>query len=72
MYFFLDSINYYKDIIGMSLNEDCLLNYLQKPDELSYTTEILKLNNKLLEKEFIMKLVFNKIKVSKFVNSKEV
>ena len=56
----------------MSLNEDCLLNYLQKPDELSYTTEILKLNNKLLEKEFIMKLVFNKIKVSKIVNSKEV
>ena len=39
----------------MSLNEDCLINYLQKPDELAYTTEILKLNNKLLEREFIKK-----------------
>ena len=56
----------------MSLNEDCLLNYLQKPDELAYTTEILKLNNKILEKEFIMKPFFNKIDISIFINNKEV
>ncbi|MCD8377680.1 MAG: hypothetical protein LUB59_02700 [Candidatus Gastranaerophilales bacterium] len=54
----------------MSLNEDCLLNYLLKPDELAYTTEILKLNNKILEKEFIIKPVFNKIDVSMSVNKR--
>lgn len=39
----------------MNINEKCLLRYLQYPDELSYTTEILKLNNKILEQKFIMK-----------------
>ena len=39
----------------MNLHEECLLNYLKKPDELSYSTEILKLNNFILEKQFIMK-----------------
>jgi hypothetical protein len=38
-----------------NINEKCLLRYLQYPDELSYTTEILKLNNKILEQKFIMK-----------------
>ncbi len=39
----------------MNLHEECLLNYLKKPDELSYSTEILKLNNFILEKQFIIK-----------------
>ncbi len=46
----------------MSLNEDCLINYLQKPDELAYTTEILKLNNKLMEREFIRNQFSGKIR----------
>ena len=45
----------------MSVNEDCLIKYLQKPDELAYTTEILKLNNKLMEREFVKKHIFGKI-----------
>lgn len=56
----------------MSINEDCLINYLQRPDELAYTTEILKLNNKMMEKEFIIKPVFNKINLSLFLKNKEV
>ncbi len=39
----------------MNLHEQCLLRYLQKPDELSYSTEILKLNNFILEKRFLIK-----------------
>jgi hypothetical protein len=39
----------------MNINEKCLLRYLQYPDELSYTVEILKLNNKILEQKFIMR-----------------
>ena len=39
----------------MNLHEQCLLRYLQNPDELSYTTEILKLNNFILEKQFLVK-----------------
>ena len=39
----------------MNTNEQCLLRYLQYPDELSYTTEILKLNNKIMEQKFITK-----------------
>ena len=39
----------------MNINEQCLLRYLQYPDELSYTTEILKLNNKIMEQKFITK-----------------
>ena len=40
---------------NMNLHEQCLLRYLQNPDELSYSTEILKLNNFILEKQFILK-----------------
>ena len=47
----------------MSLHEDCLINYLLKPDELAYTTEILKLNNKLLEREFIKNNISAKINI---------
>lgn len=39
----------------MNLHEQCLLRYLQNPDELAYSTEILKLNNYILEKHFILK-----------------
>ncbi len=39
----------------MNLHEKCLLRYLTHPDELSYATEILKLNNKILEQKFIVK-----------------
>ena len=39
----------------MNLHEQCLLRYLQIPEELSYSTEILKLNNFILEKQFIVK-----------------
>ena len=39
----------------MNLHEQCLLHYLKNPDELSYSTEILKLNNFILEKRFIVK-----------------
>lgn len=39
----------------MNLHEECLLRYLKSPDELSYSTEILKLNNFILEKHFLMK-----------------
>ncbi len=49
----------------MNLNEKCLLNYLKHPDELAYTTEILKLNNRIMEEKFVLKnilanlLIFN-------------
>lgn len=39
----------------MNLHEQCLLRYLKCPDELSHSTEILKLNNFILEKRFIIK-----------------
>ena len=39
----------------MNLHEQCLLRYLKNPDELSYSTEILKLHNFILEKRFIVK-----------------
>ncbi len=39
----------------MNLHEQCLLRYLTHPDELSYVTEILKLNNKILEQKFVVK-----------------
>ena len=63
------SLNYFVDTpeeILMSLHEDCLINYLQKPDELAYTTEILKLNNKLMEREFVKNKISDKIRVELF------
>ena len=39
----------------MNLHEQCLLRYLKNPDELTYSTEILKLNNFILEKQFLVK-----------------
>ena len=43
----------------MNLHEKCLLRYLQNPDELSYSTEILKVNNFILEKTFILENITN-------------
>ena len=39
----------------MNLHEECLLRYLSYPDDLSYSTELLKLNNKIFEEKFILK-----------------
>ncbi len=39
----------------MNLHEKCLLRYLQNPDALSYATEVLKLNNMIMEKQFVLK-----------------
>lgn len=50
----------------MSLNEDCLLKFLLNPDDLLITTEILKLNNKTFEKDFIINNVSNKINTVSF------
>lgn len=36
----------------MNLHEECLLKYLINPIELFYTTELLKMNNDLLSKNF--------------------
>lgn len=38
----------------MNLHEECLLKYLKNPDELSYSTDILKLNNQILEQHFLL------------------
>lgn len=44
----------------MNIHEECLINYLQKPDELSHTTDVLKLNNALLKKRMQYKLFLAK------------
>lgn len=53
----------------MNLHEKCLLNYLKHPDELSYTTEILKLNNKILEEKFILKNILANLGVMNYTES---
>ena len=45
----------------MNLHEECLLKYLKSPDGISITTEILKLNNHILEQKFITKNFVAKI-----------
>lgn len=52
----------------MNLHEQCLLRYLKNPDELSYTTEILKLNNKILEEKFILKNILANISMLNYTN----
>lgn len=44
----------------MNLNEECLLNYLKSPDELAYSTDVLKLNNQILEQHFLLENVLTK------------
>ncbi len=41
----------------MNLHEQCLLRYLQDPDELTSATEALLQNNSMLEEQFIVNLV---------------
>ncbi len=38
----------------MNLHEECLLQYLQCPDELEISTDVLKLNNQVLEQHFLL------------------
>lgn len=45
----------------MNLHEQCLLRYLKNPDELSYATEILKINNKILQEKFIARNILANI-----------
>ena len=44
----------------MNLHEECLLKYLINPLELFYTTELLKNNNMMLEKDFAKKNIIAK------------
>ena len=52
----------------MNLNEQCLLRYLKHPDELSFSTEILKLNNKILEQKFITKNILANISLNDYTD----
>ena len=53
----------------MNVHEKCLLNYLKLPDQLSYTTEILKLNNKILEEKFILKNILANLSVFNYTEN---
>jgi hypothetical protein len=53
----------------MNLHEECLLKYLQNPDELSYSTDVLKLNNHILEKQFLLKNFLAKYDQINYTNS---
>ena len=39
----------------MNLNEECLLKYLKNSDDIVYCTDILKLNNKIIEEKFLLR-----------------
>ena len=45
------SVKYNKKDINMNLHEECLLKYLLNPMDLFRSTEMLKLNNSLIEKD---------------------
>ena len=45
----------------MNLHEECLLKYLRLPDEIATNTEILKLNNLIMEKKFLVKNFSSKL-----------
>lgn len=53
----------------MNLHEQCLLNYLKHPDELAYTTEILKLNNHILEEKFVLKNILANLAVFNYTEN---
>lgn len=55
----------------MNLHEQCLLRYLKNPDELSYATEILKLNNKILEEKFVLKNILANLSMLNYTNNVE-
>ena len=50
----------------MNLNEKCLLRYLKYPDELAFSTDVLKLNNKILEQKFITKNILANISLNDY------
>lgn len=45
--------------IAMNLHEECLLKYLINPLDLFYSTELLKMNNDLIEKNINKTISFN-------------
>ena len=45
---------------SMNLHEECLLKYLHNPLDLLHTTELLKINNSLLEKGVLKKVFIAK------------
>ena len=47
------SVNIFKEVINMNLHEECLIKYLLNPIDLFKTTEILKLNNSLIEQKLL-------------------
>ncbi len=53
----------------MNLHEKCLLRYLTHPDELSYTTEILKLTNKILEQRFVVKNILANVSLLNYTEN---
>lgn len=53
----------------MNLHEQCLLRYLTHPDELSYVTEILKLNNKILEQKFVVKNILANVSMLNYTEN---
>ena len=50
----------------MNLNEECLLKYLKSSDDITYCTNILKLNNQILEQKFILRNFINKKSSSRY------
>ena len=44
----------------MNLHEECLLQYLKCPDGLSFATDVLKLNNHILEQHFLLENILTK------------
>ena len=59
-----ETIGYVKKLtkvkISMNLHEECLLQYLKSPDELSFSTDVLKLNNHILEQHFLLENILTK------------
>lgn len=53
----------------MNLHEQCLLRYLKHPDELSYTTEFLKLTNKILEQKFVVKNILANVSLLNYTEN---
>ena len=53
----------------MNLHEKCLINYLKHPDGLSYSTEILKVNNSILERKFILKNILANISLLNYTEN---
>ena len=48
----------------MNLHEECLLKYLLNPKDLFRSTELLKLNNDLIEKGIMNNCIFNSYQIN--------